>query len=153
MSRARAEPTLASLQGQIKRDPAAWRSEFELQHQRYEAELAIVRIKASAPEQRFAELVKFMSHVAPCYPEQCAQFPAQVSSLLQERVSELEPQLRLVLVQALILVRNRGLMEPLELFKLLFGLFRRVHAFSPFGVARRKRARVRRDTTRFQMRG
>ena len=35
-----------------------------------------------------------------------------------------EPPLRLVLVQALILVRNRGLMEPLELFKLLFGLFR-----------------------------
>ena len=119
------ELTLATLQGQVKRDPAAYREEFAQQHQRFEAELEIFRLKtAKAPEQRFGELVKFMSHVAPCYPEACARFPAQITTLLEERVDTLDPSLRMTLVQALILVRNRGLVDAIALFKLLFSLFR-----------------------------
>jgi protein SDA1 len=47
----------------------------------------------------------------------------QIMELLEKHCSVMEPELRKVLVQALILVRNRGLIQPKDLLSLFFQLF------------------------------
>ena len=52
------------------------------------------------------------------------QFPAQLIALLEERAAGLAPDVRRTLVQALMLLRNRGLVTSLALLRVFFGLFR-----------------------------
>ena len=115
---------LAQLQNMIKRDPGAYLEEFEQQHRHFLSELAIFQLEPSKAAGHFGEVVSFLSHVAPCYKEQLKEFPTQISSLLSEHYLTLERKLREVMVRALILMRNRGLFEPLPLLKLCFLLFR-----------------------------
>ncbi|CAM9957028.1 unnamed protein product, partial [Laminaria digitata] len=77
----------------------------------------------SKDSDRFAELVTFMSHVAPCYKAQTKDFGPQLKSLLERHGPVLHPAIRIKLVQALILLRNRGVLDPTELLSLFFGLF------------------------------
>ena len=62
--------------------------------------------------------------VCTCYPKDTAGFPKEVMGLLDQHHMVLEPQLRRTLVQALILMRNRGFIESLEVLPLFFRLFK-----------------------------
>jgi protein SDA1 len=115
---------LAQLQNMIKRDPSAYMEEFQQQHRHFLSELAIFQLEPSKAAGHFGEVVSFLSHVAPCYKDQLKEFPAQISTLLSDHYLTLERKLREVMVRALILMRNRGLFEPLPLLKLCFLLFR-----------------------------
>ena len=115
---------LAQLQNMIKRDPGAYREEFEQQHRHYLSEMTIFRLEPSKPAGHFGEVVSFLSHVASCYKEECKELPTQLSSLLSDHYLTLERGLRLTMVRALILMRNRGLLDPIPLLKLCFLLFR-----------------------------
>lgn len=68
--------------------------------------------------------VSFIAHVAPCFPKMVEGLPQQLAALLEEQHDALHADLRTGLLQALILLRNRGLLPALELLQLCFRLFR-----------------------------
>jgi protein SDA1 len=115
---------LAQLQNLIKRDPEGYADEFRLQHRAFAAELAIFQLNPRSNPEAFKALVTFLAHVAPCYRTELAGFPGQLFGLLGDRADALAGDVRRTLVTALILLRNRGLLEPLPLFAALTPLFR-----------------------------
>lgn len=54
---------LDQLQGQIKRDPEAYKDEFLQQHQHFQSVLQIFLLKPSQEHDDFVALVKFLSQV------------------------------------------------------------------------------------------
>ena len=56
--------------------------------------------------------------------EDLATFPLQLTELLVEHADALHADVRRVVAQALILMRNRGGLEALPLLKVFFRLFR-----------------------------
>eukprot|EP00946_MAST-07B_sp_MAST-7B-sp1_P004381 g4381.t1 len=98
--------------------------EFQQQHRHYLSEMAIFRLEPASSSSHFGEVITFLSHVAVCYKDILKDFPAEISALLSEHYLTLDRELRKVMVRALILMRNRGLCEPVPLLKLCFLLFR-----------------------------
>ena len=70
------------------------------------------------------ELVMFLAQVAKCYQEDLAEFPATLVTLLERHATVLDGNMRLSFCRALILLRNKGLIAPVELHKLFFHLLR-----------------------------
>ena len=66
---------LPQLQNLIKRDPTAYREEFEQQRRHFESELEIFKLRPTADSERFTDLVGFMAQVCdvclviPCVTE------------------------------------------------------------------------------------
>lgn len=66
--------------------------------------------------------VCFSSKVVQCYPETCKQFPQRLASMLKHHSTTLDPVMRNCFVKALILMRNKNLLPPLELLELFYEL-------------------------------
>lgn len=115
---------LPQLQNMVKRDPDAYKSEFLMQLRHYESEYQLFLLQPSKESAHFGALISFLSHVAKCYPVEMSAFPTQVLQLLQEHYLVLEPDLRRTLVQSLMLMRNRSLIDAITLLKVFFELFR-----------------------------
>eukprot|EP01035_Chromulina_nebulosa_P027647 gene27647-36390_t len=114
---------LAQLQNLIKRDPDAYKEEFLMQKRSFDNELEIFKLKPDKQSERFLELVTFMSHVCPCYPDECGKLPIDLLQLLENQAAVLHPDVREKLFQSLVLMRNKALMDPLLVIKLSFRLF------------------------------
>ncbi|KAJ2712837.1 Severe Depolymerization of Actin [Coemansia spiralis] len=115
---------LPQLQNLIKRDPQSYVEEFNQQLHHFEASLAIFELKPDEEAKEFGELINFLSQVARCFPKKSAQFPGQLIALLERHYPVLDAELRKTIVQALILLRSRGLVENVQVMPLLFTLFR-----------------------------
>ena len=115
---------LAQLQNLVKRDPDTYGEEVALQHRNFLAELEILRLRPGAASESFRALVGFLAAVAPCYKVALAALPGQLVALLAGHAEALEPEARRAVAQALMLLRNRGLVESLPLLRVFFGLFR-----------------------------
>ncbi|KAF4041031.1 SDA1 [Phytophthora infestans] len=115
---------LPQLQNMVKRDPVGYRTEFLMQLRHFESEYQLFLLQPTKESAHFGALVSFLSHVAKCYPKEMAAFPEQIIGLLRENYLVLEPELRKTLVQSLMLLRNRGLVDAITLLKLFFELFR-----------------------------
>ncbi|KAJ1735586.1 Severe Depolymerization of Actin [Coemansia biformis] len=115
---------LPQLQNLIKRDPQSYVEEFNQQLHHFEASLAIFELKPDEESKEFGELINFLSQVARCYPKKSAQFPAQLIALLERHYPVLDAELRKTIVQALILLRSRGLVSNVQVMPLFFTLFR-----------------------------
>ena len=64
------------------------------------------------------------AQVSPCYPEHCKEVPAQLLELLETHATSLDADLRRAIVKALVLLRNRDFLSPLQLMPALFQLFK-----------------------------
>ncbi|CAH0479961.1 unnamed protein product [Peronospora belbahrii] len=115
---------LPQLQNMVKRDPIGYHIEFKMQQRHFESEYQLFLLQPTKESAHFGALVSFLSHVAKCYPVEMASFPGQILELLRNNYLVLEPELRKTLVQSLMLLRNRGLMDATTLLKLFFELFR-----------------------------
>ncbi|RLN57782.1 hypothetical protein BBJ28_00004904 [Nothophytophthora sp. Chile5] len=115
---------LPQLQNMVKRDPLGYRSEFLMQLRHFESEYQLFLLQPAKESAHFGALVSFLSHVAKCFPVEMAAFPEQIMALLRDHYLVLEPELRKTLVQSLMLLRNRGLVDAITLLKLFFELFR-----------------------------
>lgn len=113
---------LPQLQNLIKRDPAAYRDEFELQYNRFQSELEIFKLRPTNDSERFTDLMTFMSHVVHCYGKESSDVPQSLLSLMEENAATLHPEVRAKLMTSLILLRNKGIIDPLVLLKLSFKL-------------------------------
>lgn len=113
-----------------------------MQYRHFESTYEIVRLKPHAASKEFGHLVSFCSHVrtknnvppsyltaavhqvASCFPEETKTYPQSIMSLLDEHGQVLPGKIRMTLCSALILLRNRDLLEPTDLLPLFFRLFR-----------------------------
>ena len=114
---------LPQLQNLIKRDPPSYRDEFLSQLTHFESELSIFTLRPTKHSDRFTDLVTFMSHVCVCYKDDCASIPIALLELLETHAATLHLDVRSKLLQALILLRNKGMIDPIVLLKLAFKLF------------------------------
>lgn len=111
------------MQGNCKTDAESYKADFMLQHQHFTALLDLFRLQPDQKSPELADLTLFLAHVAKSYPDELATFPQQLIDLLDKHGALLHPQLRTQLVQALILLRHKGLITPEALLPLCFRLF------------------------------
>ncbi|XP_061439376.1 protein SDA1 homolog isoform X2 [Rhineura floridana] len=64
----------------------------------------------------------FLAQVGHCYPKHLADFPQQLKELLSYNHTVLDADLRMTFCKALILLRNKNLINPTSLLELFFGL-------------------------------
>lgn len=83
-----------------------------------------MRLSPDQPSAELGELVSFVAHVAGCYPQQTASFAPDLTAVLEEHHAAMDPALRLTLVKALILLRNKNGLAAAELVPPLFRMFR-----------------------------
>ncbi len=76
--------------------------------------------------QEFCALIAFLSHASSIYKAEVAalNIPQEIYALLFDHCEGLDPFLRKTLVQALILMQNRGVLQRAELLPALFRCFR-----------------------------
>ena len=116
--------SLVMLQGQCKRDPDAYREEFELQLAHYRSRAAVLALQPSAPHPELAELATFMAHCSGAYPAELSALPEELMGMLDKHAGAMESELRRTLAKAVILLRNKGRLEAAEALPLFFRMFR-----------------------------
>jgi len=115
---------LPQLQNLIKRDSESYKEEFQQQLRHFNSTLAVFELSPEKFNESLDELVMFLAQVAKCYQEDLAEFPATLVTLLERHATVLDGNMRLSFCRALILLRNKGLIAPVELHKLFFHLLR-----------------------------
>lgn len=115
---------LPQLQNLIKRDSDSYSAEFEQQLQRYESNLQVFLLSPTDDSKTLTELTTFIAQVSHCYPKLVKQFPQQLHDVLDKQAHLLNPDVRMVFVRALILLKNKGFITASALFHLFFQLFR-----------------------------
>lgn len=115
---------IALLQNLVRRDPASYKEEFLLQYRHYESLRDIFMANPASEEgaTEFSELVGFVSQVCSCYPKETAVFPVELVKMLHEHHHELPGELREKMVQCLVMLRNKGVIESQYLIQSLFPL-------------------------------
>ncbi|KAL1947505.1 hypothetical protein VTO73DRAFT_13229 [Trametes versicolor] len=113
---------LPQLQNLIKRDPTAYKEEFLQQWNHFNSIRQIFQINPDENAQHFRELVSFIAQVSQCYPKETADFPSQLSTLLLESYGTLSPDTRRALVQNLVMLRNKDVINSITLLQTLFPL-------------------------------
>lgn len=111
------------MQSNCKRDPESYRSEFQLQWSHFLALKDLFALKPSQKSPEFGDMVHFLSHVSPCYHEIAEPFSGCLVGLLDKHSVILHPQLRMQLLQALMHMRHRNVLEAEPLLELCFRLF------------------------------
>uniref|UniRef100_A0A8C8C3I3 Protein SDA1 n=1 Tax=Oncorhynchus tshawytscha TaxID=74940 RepID=A0A8C8C3I3_ONCTS len=115
---------LPQLQNLIKRDPQSYTEEFLQQYRHYQSNVQIFKLQPDKPNKELADLVMFLAQVGHCYLQQLASFPQELTEILMNHHTVLEPDLRMTFCKALILLRNKDLINPTGLLELFFELLR-----------------------------
>ncbi|KAM4810267.1 protein SDA1 homolog [Rhinophrynus dorsalis] len=115
---------LPQLQNLIKRDPASYLEEFLQQYKHYLAIIEVFKLQPDRPNKELSTLVMFMAQIAHCYPEHLEDFPQQLKSLLCTHYTVIDPDQRMTLCKALIMLRNKDLINPSVILELFFELLR-----------------------------
>ncbi|XP_043913652.1 protein SDA1 homolog [Protopterus annectens] len=116
--------SLPQLQNLIKKDSSSYTEEFLQQYHHYQSVVRVFKLQPDKPSKELAELVMFLAHVSQCYPTHLSAFPQELKQLLLCHHSVLNPELRMTFCKALILLRNKGLINPTDLLELFFELLR-----------------------------
>ncbi|XP_071321637.1 protein SDA1 homolog [Trachinotus anak] len=115
---------LPQLQNLIKRDPQSYVEEFQQQYRHYQSNVQIFKLQPDKPNKELADLVMFLAQVGHCYLQHLSTFPQELSELLLSHHTVLESDLRMTFCKALILLRNKDLIDPAGLLELFFELLR-----------------------------
>nr|XP_006133967.1 protein SDA1 homolog [Pelodiscus sinensis] len=98
--------------------------QFLQQYHHYQSNVEIFKLQPDKPSKELAELVMFLAQVGQCYPEHLVDFPQQLKDLLSYNHTVLDADLRMTFCKALILLRNKNLINPTSLLELFFELLR-----------------------------
>ncbi|KAI1904850.1 hypothetical protein AGOR_G00009920 [Albula goreensis] len=115
---------LPQLQNLIKRDPQSYTEEFLQQYRHYQSNVQVFKLQPDKPNKELSDLVMFLAQVGHCYQEQLSSFPQELTDLLLGHHTVLEADLRMTFCKALILLRNKDLINPTGLLELFFELLR-----------------------------
>mmetsp|Transcript_42025 Transcript_42025/g.97886 ORF Transcript_42025/g.97886 Transcript_42025/m.97886 type:complete len:677 (+) Transcript_42025:93-2123(+) len=116
--------SLPQLQNLMKRDPEAYGLEFDQQWSHFDSQMEIFKLKPQKPSSSFAEQVMFLAHVAPSFPEKAKAFPDLLIGALNDHFEVMHSSMRTILVQALILLRNRNQFSCTKTLPVYFKLFK-----------------------------
>jgi protein SDA1 len=128
---------LLSLQASMKKDPSGYEQELLLQLRHFDACVSVLLLKSSSAGQSLsgpsstvgdagaakevADVAMFLAHLGPFYPQYLKDLPQKLLQVLD--LHESLPQiLRRSLTQAVILTRNRKLVELVEILPVLMKL-------------------------------
>ena len=115
---------LPQLQNLIKRDPESYKEEFQQQHRFFESTVQVFELDPSSYNKSLDEHIMFIAQVSKCYPADLALFPQKLVELLKRHSTVLHPDMRMSFCRALILLRNKDLLNPTDLLKLFFDLLK-----------------------------
>ncbi|XP_033227389.1 protein SDA1 homolog [Belonocnema kinseyi] len=115
---------LPQLQNLIKRDPESYKEEFLQQHNHFRSFLEVFRLHPEKFDKDLDVVSMFLAQVAHCYPDELATFPQELIETLEKHNTVLHSDMRMTFCKALILLRNKGLLEPTALLSLFFNLLR-----------------------------
>ncbi|XP_073980508.1 SDA1 domain containing protein Mys45A isoform X2 [Rhodnius prolixus] len=115
---------LPQLQNLIKRDPLSYKDEFIQQKRHYESLLSLFELHPDEYNKSLVDLVMFMAQVSSCYPDSLKDFPQELVNILGTHNTVLHAEMRMAFCRALILLRNRNLLAPMDLLTLFFLLLR-----------------------------
>ncbi|KAI2804800.1 hypothetical protein RDWZM_008092 [Blomia tropicalis] len=115
---------LPQLQNCIKRDPSGYKDEFIQQYEHFKSLLDVFQFNPAINDKDFKDLVLFLAHVCSCYPDELSTFPNELVKLLKSHATNLNQDVRMTLVRALILLRNKSLLTANSLMSLFFELLR-----------------------------
>ncbi|KAM3258349.1 hypothetical protein ACQJBY_050235 [Aegilops geniculata] len=123
--------SLPALQAKMKRDPEGYETELRQLQRHFESSVFLFRQQAALSSsssggggggetaKELGDLALFLAHVAPFYPNDLADLPDHIGGLLDTNARALPSGLRVHLVQALILLVNRKIVDledTMELF-------------------------------------
>ncbi|KAF7003907.1 hypothetical protein CFC21_019178 [Triticum aestivum] len=123
--------SLPALQAKMKRDPEGYETELRQLQRHFESSVFLFRQQSALSSsssggggggetaKELGDLALFLAHVAPFYPNDLADLPDQIGGLLDTNARALPSGLRVHLVQALILLVNRKIVDledTMELF-------------------------------------
>ena len=117
--------SLPLLQSQIRRDPAGYEQEYRIQFRSFETTAQTFHITPGRPHKHFQELVSFIAHVYPCYPElrEELNFPQMMFATLRREPERIHPAARKVLVAAVLALLRRDAVPLMTVLTELFKLF------------------------------
>ncbi|XP_042897863.1 protein SDA1 homolog [Parasteatoda tepidariorum] len=115
---------ILQLQNLIKRDAYSYYEEFTQQFQHYQSLLILFKDNPGEYYENVASLVMFLAQVSTYYKDELKDFPSEIMNILREYDQVLDPSMRMGFCKALILMRNRGIIDPTELITLCFELLR-----------------------------
>lgn len=115
---------LLQLQNKIKRDSSSYKDEFTQTFHNYESNLKVYLMKPTKQNKQVADLASFLAHVSHCYPEELKSYPQQLLDILKKYSTLLNPEMRLAFCKCLMLIRGKGLIEPIPLFQAFFALIK-----------------------------
>ncbi|KAK6631764.1 hypothetical protein RUM43_013828 [Polyplax serrata] len=115
---------LPQLRNLIKKDPASYKDDFELQYAHFKSMLELFHLQPDRLIKNLDDLVMFIAQVSHCYPEQLSEFPQMIINLLECHHMVLHPEMRFAFCRCLIVLRNKNLLEPTDLLSLFFNLLR-----------------------------
>lgn len=100
----------------------SYKADFERQYEQYQTIYHIFLQNATTDENSLVSLreyIDFVSHVADCYPDLTSQFPEDLIDLLNKHHAILEAELREKVVGALVLLKNKDVIDSVKYFTLL----------------------------------
>ncbi|VDK55870.1 unnamed protein product [Anisakis simplex] len=118
---------LGLLQELIGKDAESYKEEFLEQFQHYVQTIKLLHLQPSQHRmdiEPVLELIGFLSHVSYHYSEEAKQFADGVISLLRNQGAGLDPEIRMALCKALVVLRNHKVVAPLDVLQLFFDLVR-----------------------------
>ncbi|KAL8568513.1 hypothetical protein ACOMHN_065714 [Nucella lapillus] len=90
---------------------------------RFQELLPLFKVDPGSFSKELDDLTLFLAQVSHCYAKECKEFPEMVREVLWFHSTVLDPSMRMTFVKALIMVRNKGLIEPTSIVELFFKLF------------------------------
>ncbi|KAH9256642.1 hypothetical protein BASA81_005146 [Batrachochytrium salamandrivorans] len=124
--------SLSILQNRMKRNPVLYKDDFHRQLAHFEA-LRTLLLEQATPQtsketaKQFGKLASFLAATAPCYAkdgEEGTRVPDLLISCLVQHAAVLEPDVRMKILQAIILLRVKNIVGPEVVIQSCFGLFR-----------------------------
>ncbi|KAJ3693644.1 hypothetical protein LUZ60_009124 [Juncus effusus] len=120
---------LPLLQSKMKTDPSLYEPELHLLLRHFESSLDLFRHQSAlnpssdpVVAKNLGDLTMVLAHLAPFYAEELKGLPGKIAELLGSDGRDLPSSLRLHLVQALILLTNRKIVELEETLELFMNL-------------------------------
>ncbi|KAI5679290.1 hypothetical protein M9H77_10240 [Catharanthus roseus] len=116
--------SLPSLQSKMKSDPEGYETELQLIYSQFKSSMELFEQQAAMSftsvtgiaadptvAKDLGDRVMFLAHVTPFYPNQLVQFPKELVNFLQRSARTLPSGLRVHVIQALILLMNRKMVD------------------------------------------
>lgn len=115
--------SLPQLQNLMKKDPEAYELEFEQQWSHFKTQMELFRLRPQKPSETFGQQVMFLAHVLPSFPGKADALPDLIIGTLEEHAEVMHSSMRMTLVSALILLRNRHQFPCIKTLPTYFKLF------------------------------